>query len=160
LRGSVEATTVSGNVRFEGSPSVARLNTVSGDVTFSGASPEVRANTVSGSVRVTSTVPMTSGTLNTVSGNVYFDGSLARGANLEAKSHSGNVDAALRGTLDARLHVSTFSGRVTSDLPGTEIEQDRRRGRPGHSQTLTLGGGAGRIDLSTFSGNVRVRPGG
>lgn len=160
LTGTVTLNSVSGDVRMEGNPASVRLNSVSGRVGFRGSAREVEAESVSGDVRVESSGPLDAGSISAVSGDVHFSGSLRPGGQLDAESHSGDVELMLSDEVDARVSLSTFSGSVSSGLSGAGDEV-RERGRyvPTESLTFTSGSGAGRVEARSFSGDVRLRGG-
>jgi hypothetical protein len=180
LRGTVGANSVSGDVRLRGADvQVATVNSVSGSVEVEGRASEVRARTVSGSLRVTMDAPLISAhsvsggvrvegaaahrrvELGAVSGRVVFRGSLAPGGELNVESHSGGVELDLNRDVDARFHLSTFSGSIRADLEGArDRREERGRFAPGETLTFTTGQGAGRVEARSFSGSVRVTTGG
>lgn len=161
VTGAVRANSVSGDVQVRGSRSSVRLQSVSGGIELEGAATDIDAQSVSGGVQVRSSAPVTKGSLKSVSGRVVFAGTLAPRGRLKAESHSSSVDLTLSGATDARFDLSSFSGRITSELPGTPAEsRDRNRRGPGEKMNFTLGSGASRVEASSFSGSVRVRPGG
>jgi hypothetical protein len=53
--------------------------------------------------------------------------------------------------VDATISVSTFSGDFESDVPVQLTEQ--RRGR---QFSFTLGSGSARVELQSFSGDIRL----
>ncbi len=134
VRGPLEVTSVSGSVRVERMIGEGlEATSVSGDVTLLG----IQAKRVSG---------------ETVSGNVRFEGVVDPNGRLDLQTLSGNVVATLPEGLRATVHGSTFSGSFSSDFPVTR-ESSRRRQRING----TIGGGGGiRIELETFSGNIRL----
>ncbi len=76
-----------------------------------------------------------------MSGEVALTGALARSGRLEV-THSGRMRIRLPADTDASLSQSTFSGRIRDAF--------------GQGEELVLGAGQGRIELSTFSGDLEV----
>ncbi len=142
--GDLEAQTVSGSIRITGGERV-ELATVSGGIEAREVRGELAAASVSGSLVVTG-AGLRAIELETVSGSIDLSGALAPDARIEASTHSGNVLARVPAALDARIELSTFSGRARSAF-GAE---------PEHS----AGGGRGRIELSSFSGDVTLEKAG
>jgi predicted membrane protein len=66
---------------------------------------------------------------------------------------SGNVQLQLPANTSANLHASSFSGDLRSDF-GTAKKPEHG---PGSSLDARLGDGAGKINIETFSGDLRVR---
>jgi hypothetical protein len=129
-----------------------RANSVSGDVVVNGVQGDVHANTVSGEV-VLEHIRATSVYGHSVSGDVsvQVDAFTGRG-DLSFRSVSGDVRLDLPKVFDADVSMSTVSGNMDSDYPITlngRMSQRRIEAR--------IGEGGRRLDISTVSGNVRLR---
>jgi hypothetical protein len=129
-----------------------RANSVSGDVVVTGVQGDIRAGSVSGEVTLEH-VRAGSVSGNSVSGDVYaqIDSLTGRG-DLSFKSVSGDVRLDLPKAFDADLSMSTVSGHVDTDYPLTlngRMSQRRIEAR--------IGEGGRNLDISTVSGNVRLR---
>ena len=173
VRGEVEASSVSGNVEIRNAATRVVAGSVSGDVTVAQVAGPVRANSVSGDVTVEDVqgdigVETVSGDITldriasrsvrtkSVSGDVQYDGSFESAGRYEFNSHSGDIRLVVPAELGALLTLQTFSGEIQSDFPLTITPAaGERRGRP-RSMTFTLGQGGARIDVETFSGDVRL----
>jgi hypothetical protein len=146
-----------GNVDFEVRlPRRLKLsaNSVSGDVAVNGAGDEVRARSVSGNVKL-ERVRAPSVTATSVSGDVDVGIEALTGAgDLRFTSVSGNVSLQLPRSLDADVTLKTVSGELDSDFPLT-IRGPSRMGR--RSITGTIGRGGRELQLTTVSGDVRLR---
>lgn len=146
---SVEARTVSASLEVEGIEGEQDLSSVSGSIETALHEAEISAKSVSGRVRVMGSdgptradvssvsgdvdLDAVSGELNarTVSGRIEIDSPALAHGDLKSVSGSIVIDAVL--TDDARLAAQTTSGRIT----------------------LTIGGtGAGRYELTSFSGGI------
>jgi DUF4097 and DUF4098 domain-containing protein YvlB len=150
----VELKTVSGNVRLKGHGQGARLrvSTVSGDVHLEHGGGDLEARTVNGTL-VASLDGAHSLRAHTTSGDLRAEGTLARGATVEASSVSGNLT--VRAGVDGgyAYEVSSFSGDI-SDCFNASPEHTKYG--PGSRLAGTRGDGAGRIRLKTMSGNVQL----
>src|SRR5437660_605123 len=89
----LELKSVSGNVKLKGHGQPARLHvsTVSGDVHLEHGAGELEAGTVSGTL-VVSLDSARSVRARSTSGDVHFEGKLARGADFDATSVSGDLN--------------------------------------------------------------------
>lgn len=177
---------VSSDIAVQGVKGPLKVNSVSGDVTLSVMSPELSARSVSGDITVRASskdtrINSVSGdihaaglqgalTLETVSGNVELIGGNFGEASL--KSISGDFDLAMNLSPDARLTGETLSGQIALRLPsstsavvslstfsgdvnsafGGEMTTSRRK----EKLEFKVGDGRGRIDLSSFSGDIEI----
>jgi DUF4097 and DUF4098 domain-containing protein YvlB len=149
----LELKTVSGDVKIKGHGDSAhlRVTTVSGDVRLEHGAGDLEMSSVSGTL-VVSLDMARSVHVRTTSGDLHFEGKLARGASFEASTVSGdlNVRAAAEGGF--AYEVSTFSGDITNCF-GAKPEKG---GYVGHSLAGSLGEGAGHLRLKTMSGDVQL----
>ena len=175
VRGEMEVGTVSGDVDVQDAVRRVLLNSVSGAVRGTNLDGEVRANAVSGEVALddvrgdinTETVSGESTVrqartsrlrMQSVSGELTYDGSIARDGRYELNSHSGEIHLALPSDVGASLSLRTFSGSFDSDFELT-MRPDGRDGRGSRSDRrmdFTLGGGGATIVAETFSGTIKL----
>ncbi len=150
-----ELKTVSGDLRLEGHGQPARLHvsTVSGDVHLEHGAGDLEASTVDGALVISLDVAR-GVRARTTSGDVRFEGKLARGANFEVNTVSGNLDVRASAEGGYRYEVSSFSGDIT-DCFNASPERVSQYG-PGSRLEGTRGEGAGRLRLKTMSGNVQL----
>ncbi|MDW2982666.1 DUF4097 family beta strand repeat-containing protein [Rhodanobacter sp. KK11] len=149
---SLKVDSVSGNIEQAGHAEQAALQTVSGDILAPALGREVELQTISGRIQAHGG-PWRKLTLSTVSGDVQLGGALASAGSIGIDSMSGNVQLQLPANTSASLHASSFSGDLRSDF-GTAKKPEHG---PGSSLDARLGDGDGRINIETFSGDLRVR---
>jgi hypothetical protein len=149
---SLKVDSVSGSVELAGHAERADLHTVSGEILAPSLGGEVALQTISGRIQAAGG-PWRKLTLSTVSGDVQLTGGLAAGGNLGVDSMSGDVQLLLPANTSASLHASSFSGDLRSDF-GTPRQPEHG---PGSSLDTDLGGGHGKIEVETFSGDLRIR---
>lgn len=158
--------TMNAAIRFEGERSSVVAKTLNGAIDLTGVSGEVQATTVSGRIRVEGE-QIERAELRTMAGEIELDGSLAKGARVDARSFSGAVRLRLPEDTSARFDVQSWSGGIHSDftsrLTGDDGGEDRRRwgvGAWGHGPrqplSFAIGGGDARISIESFSGGVRI----
>ena len=172
VSGDVDASSVSGAVRVTGTSRTVKAESVSGDVTISAPTNDVRAGSVSGRVQVGGATGFieaetTSGdisvegrdastvSLHSVSGRVAYRGSLHRSGSVNIESFSGTVDFAVPGGTIADFEASTFSGGIANEF-NNERARTERRG-PGSELEFSTGDNGAQIELSSFSGTIRIR---
>lgn len=145
----VEAKTTNGDIRLVGVQEEAELSTVSGDIHVSRARGRLEAETVSGTVTVAA-AKLQRSQLAAISGDIDFEGGLMDGTHT-FEVHSGNITVQLDAKQGVRLRAQTFSGVVEDALLDPPI---RTRG----SHVREHGDGAARLELATFSGDIRLSP--
>jgi len=133
---------------------VVSAGSVSGDVDVNGAHGDVSASSVSGDVRLDH-LHATAVRAHSVSGDVdvRIDDLTGRG-DLSFKSVSGNITLDVPQNFAADLSMSTVSGDINSDFPitlGGNNRMSRRR------LEARIGAGGRRLDVSTVSGDLRIR---
>jgi len=150
----VEAEAVSADVTAESVGGDVSIECVNGNVRIQGELDEVSVAVVSGNIHVESTTALKSGSFETVSGNVEFRGDLGAGGRFTFESLSGNVRLYLPLSTSAEFEVETFSGDITNELGPAAV----RTGDyvPSKSLEFTLGSGAARVSIESFSGNVKL----
>lgn len=128
-------------------------HSVSGDVEITGAEGQVRAGSVSGSVRLDRLRATTGIRASSVSGDVWVVvESLAGEGDLHFTSVSGNVTAELPKNIDADVRMRSVSGSLDSDFPLTLSGRMSR-----HSLEARIGKGGRELEVTTVSGDVRLR---
>jgi DUF4097 and DUF4098 domain-containing protein YvlB len=144
--------TVSGNIAFSGQAKQAKLQTVSGDILAPSLGTSVDLQTVSGHIQA-SGGPWDHLSLSTVSGDVQLSGGVAPGGNFSVDSMSGDVQLQFPASLSGTIHATTFSGDLRSDF-GTVKQPEHG---PGSSLDAVAGAGNSKINVETFSGDLRIR---
>jgi hypothetical protein len=128
-------------------------SSVSGDVSITGATGDVRANSVSGDIKL-DRLRASSVSANTVSGDVEVSVQEFTGrGDLVFNSVSGDVTLDLPRQLDADLTMTTVSGEINSDFALT-LGNGRMNRRAVEAR---IGAGGRRLNLTTVSGDVKLR---
>lgn len=149
----LELKTVSGDVKIRGHGQSARLRvtTVSGDVHLEHGAGDLETSTVSGTL-VVKLDTARSVHARTTSGDLRFEGKLARGASFDAATVSGDLNVRAPADGGYAYEVSTFSGDI-SNCFGAKSDKG---GMVGHALSGSLGEGAGHMRLKTMSGDVEL----
>jgi Putative adhesin len=152
--GDLEVKTVSGEVRLKGHGQPARLHvsSVSGDVRLEHGAGDLEAGTVSGSL-VVSLDSAKSVRARTTSGDLHFEGKLARGADFDATSVSGDLHVRASADGGYSYEARSFTGDITDCFGAAAVE---RRHGPGHTLEGARGDGAGHVRLKTMSGDIQL----
>jgi DUF4097 and DUF4098 domain-containing protein YvlB len=143
-----------------------------GEIEVGGTVPWLRAKTAGGAIRATvhgDDVGLSSVSgritlsgpafqrvrLETVTGDIAFDGGVDRGGRLDADSHSGSIELALPPDQAADFVLTNITGTIRSEF---------QRGAPqtgadlrGRELVFSTGGGGASISARNFKGGVAVR---
>ena len=180
VQGAVRVESVSGDVAAAKTPKLERVKSVSGDVNLAdaGADADLTAGSVSGSLTARGLkahgldLSTVSGDIKlgdvsaervgirSVSGEIEYDGALAKSGRYDMNTHSGDVHLVVAGGTGFELNASSFSGGIRSDIPLTIGGSGDRREARGHgmgqSTHATFGDGSAVITIRTFSGDVVI----
>ena len=150
----VELKTVSGSVQVtgHGQPARLRASTVSADMHVEHGGGDIEAGTVNGSL-IVSVDGARSVRAHTTSSAVRVEGTLARGATVEASSVSGNLTVRAGADGGFGYEVSSFSGNISDCF---NVSPEHTKYGPGSRLEGTRGDGAGRVRVKTMSGNVEL----
>ena len=183
-QGLVRLESVSGSITVSGTPRLEKAKSVSGDVTLTDASGEgdislgsisgtiqakglksrgVEVSSVSGDVTLAS-VACERLDAKSMSGDLGYEGTLARSGRYNLNSHSGSVRLVLANASGFELDASSFSGSIDSDgLPltiGGDVDRRREERRHGPNTSHvhgTFGDGSALIIVRTFSGDITIQ---
>lgn len=145
---------VSGDLRMQSRSPEVNIDNVSGEIELLGNyGGRIRIDSVSGSVRIDSDGAARTLQVGVVSGDISVRTALQPGARLEAESLSGDLEVAVPANTSARVTASSFTGSIRSSHGTVQTSEHG----PGSSLDTTLGGGDARIELETFSGDLRLR---
>ncbi|HTD28665.1 MAG TPA: DUF4097 family beta strand repeat-containing protein, partial [Xanthomonadaceae bacterium] len=155
--------TVSGSVQVDASPGEAEIKSVSGDLRLTLQTDRVHAETVSGDLDLRGSlngdigVETVSGKIllhadnpnevevSAVTGDAELHTGLATRGQLKAESTSGDLKLMLPVASSVRLELSSFSGRVQSDVGVVEKPENGN----GSSLDARLGKGEGSINMKS-----------
>jgi DUF4097 and DUF4098 domain-containing protein YvlB len=173
VQGPLQLRTVSGDVKADVFQKNVEIKTVSGDIALRGHGPvtAIHIGTISGNVRVDRVAGDLEATsvsgdmtlrldtarsvrLRATSGDLGFEGKLAKGGALDAETVSGDVT--VRGAPEGGIEyeINTFSGDI-HDCMGAESVRVSKYG-PGRRLTGSTGENGARIRVKTMSGDVEL----
>lgn len=147
----VQVQTVSGDLKLDGPARSTRLNSVSGDLELSGLGGVLSLETVSGNVDLRRGGRFTELQLKSVSGDLRLDVDLADAARLGGQTLSGEISLIVPQALSGTALLKSFSGEAHCE--GAKAVDNHG----GKKREYVWGDGRGaRIELSSFSGDIRV----
>jgi hypothetical protein len=144
---------VSGNITLDGVTGTVDAKTVSGDVEAQGIDGRIGFNSVSGDLT------LADGTLHhleakTVSGRITADIDLDHDGGLRVATVSGSVAIRLPAETSTQVDLRSTTGRVLSEFSG--LHSSHSPGANALTGTLGAGDGAGRLSVTTMSGQVTL----
>lgn len=143
--------TVSGSLHLDAGGNATRVKSVSGNINAQGLTGRIRANSVSGGIELSAT-EVEEIELETVSGSIVTTASVADQARISVSSHSGSTRLALPAGTPVAIRAKSFSGGIESQFGG-QVESGRG---PGEKLEHRVGDGSVRVELRSFSGNIRL----
>ncbi len=154
----VNAEAIDGSIMVRGSPGWVRAKSASGSVSLRGTSRDATLSTVSGRITIDgSSTPrgvFERARFESVTGDIAFQGGIARGADLRFDTHGGMVDIVLP-SRGADLEVTTISGTIRNEASSARPLVGRY-GR-GAELTTSVGDGGAGIKVRTFRGAITIR---
>ncbi len=157
IGGRLTLETLSGNIRLGGRSGPARVTTMSGDITLRGVRDDVNVHTTSGDV-VLGMDRAARVDVESISGDITFDGNTTDDARLQFTTHSGDVTLRLPESARGSIELSTFNGDMTASGSLTLMPTSLTSSRSDRAARRYAigGGGSTRFTISTFNGDVRV----
>ena len=142
--------TMDGDMRLDGALVWLRARAAGGDITVRGGAEDLVAASVSGAVTVTGG-PVRAARLETMTGNIVFEASIARGAVLDVGTHSGAVRVLLPKGSTPTVEATTVTAPIDNNLTP---QRALIRG-DGRELALSLGGDA-RLTIRSFKGAITL----
>ena len=147
---SVKLTSVQGRISVTGARGRIELNTVSDDIEAAELQGDIVAETVSGSITIARSNAK-SVEIQTVSGELIYDGKVIDGGHYSLLTHSGEILFSVPETTNATIATAIGSGEVRASFPLPASERPSRR-----RQTFRLGTGSATVELESFSGTISL----
>ena len=146
--------TMDGDMELEGAIVWLRARSAGGDITIRGGAEDLVSASVSGAVTVTGG-PVRAARLETMTGSIVFEASIARGAVLDLGTHSGAVRVLLQKGSTPTVEATTVAAPIDNNLTP---QRATIRG-DGRELALSLGGDA-RLTVRSFKGAITLAWGG
>jgi DUF4097 and DUF4098 domain-containing protein YvlB len=150
----VNAEAIDGNIKLSGSPRFVRAKSASGRVDFSGTCDDATLSTVSGAVVVDGGT-FERGRIESVTGPIRFDGSVASGGSVVFDTHSGNTELSIPSGAGADIQLITIAGKIVNSLTSSRPTPGRY-GR-GAELNTTNGDGGAQLTAKSFKGNIILK---
>ena len=158
LQGAVSVESAGGTIAVSEVAGHLSVSSVAGDVEVIRSSGRVEASSLSGRLRLISpSSSQVSGT--TTSGDITYQGDFARGGHYKLSSYSGDIQVVCPTSASFELRAKTVQGRVIPD-PGLSLTVRRNSISPsysGNSLFSTHNTGSATVELTSFTGTIRIR---
>ena len=164
--GHVNATVSNGSLDFIGSDIVdfdvavpgnvdLDLHTSVGDIDVINVRGQLHAQNNTGSISVAQTTLMGSGSLETNTGSITFNGAIATHANYHLESNVGQVDVTLPANSAFHIDAVTGLGSISNDFPAVHVVNKFPHGSEAHG---SVGGNNPSVMLSlqTDTGSIGI----
>ena len=150
--GTITAKSIQGEITIENAKGRVNANSVNEAIRVSGTSGEITAETTNGDIILTK-VDARFLDVGSVNGDVLYDGTLSKGAQLKFVTHNGDITLVVPEETGATFTVRTYNGEFQSNLPTKAVGEIRR----GRRATYMLGNGGAEVELESFGGTIRLR---
>ncbi len=150
--GTITAKSIQGEIIIENAKGRVNASSVNETIRVSGTSGEITAETTNGDIILTK-VDARFLDVGSVNGDVLYDGTLSKGAQLKFVTHNGDITLVVPEDTGATFTVRTFNGDFQSNLPTKAVGEIRR----GRRSTYTLGNGGAEVEFESFGGTIRLR---
>ncbi|HUF28170.1 MAG TPA: DUF4097 family beta strand repeat-containing protein [Gemmatimonadaceae bacterium] len=171
VTGGVDLYSVGGSIRVSGAPqdlhaesmdgaveldvttAAARIRSAGGAVTLRGAIENAVASSVSGSITVVG-ARLQRGRLETVTGDVRYEGAVERGSSLDFESHAGTITLVVPIDVSADFDVTAFNGDIRNGIHRVlpRLGNDLRS----KSLSFTAGDGGAQVTIRNFKGGIEL----
>ena len=157
LSGRIALETVNGRIDDKDSQgSRIEYKAVNGSITANTNVPRITAENVNGDMEL-ELKAIDELELSTVGGHIEIDADMNAQAQIDMSSVSGGIDLTLPASTSARFTINTqVGGRIENELSDDEPERASRY-VPATDLNFVLNNGNGGVDISTVTGNIRLR---
>ena len=133
------------------------VHSVAGDIEVIRPTGSVEAYTITGSLHFVS--PSTSRLHgSTTSGNIVFEGDFMERGDYILSAYSGNVEILCPSAASFELNAKTLKGKVINTMPMTHRHESASSLGTSNSLMGTHNTGRANLEVTSFSGNIHIRP--
>jgi hypothetical protein len=157
IQGRTTVNALAGDVRGSSLDGGGQINLTDGDVTIVGADGDLSIETISGRVSL-SDIQSRMVNAHSVSGDIRYQGRIARGGRYDFSSQAGDVHLVVPSGTSAQLSVQSYTGQIASEFPMTLRAGDATGVH--RAADFRIGDGGARITIESFSGSIDIKRGG
>jgi hypothetical protein len=158
MQADASVQSVSGDISVRDYSGHLTVRSVAGDIEIIRPSGNVEADSITGNLHFVS--PATTHLrASTTSGHILYEGNFASRGEYILSAYSGDLDIVCPSSASYELSAKTLKGKVINTMPMTHrresaSSQDARRSLLGTYNSA----GKATLELTSFSGNIRIRP--
>jgi len=159
VHGDMTFDTVGANLQLSDVDGYMVVKTIDGSLVCTRCSGKLEANSISGNMQMIQPT-LDSVRVQTSSGNILFDGSfLSRGIYI-MKNFSGTIEVHFSSNDSFDLNAASLKGDVINQAPASFKPDTHGSSHPaskwGHSLFGTMNDGHAKVELSSFSGTIKI----
>jgi len=159
VSGDMKLLSVAGDVHLKEVSGYVIVKTASGSLVCTGCTGKLDFNSISGSAQVLQSSP-TSLNLMTTTGNILYDGEFRRMGLYTMNSGRGLVEVRFSRLDSFDLKASTYRGTVDNQAPEAFQPDTHSKHHSVSSMAkslwVTMGQGSARVEVSSYSGTIRI----
>jgi hypothetical protein len=172
---SLEIRNPQGRIRVEGMQADATVQSVGGDISIRDYSGHLSVRSVAGDIEVirpsgnveaysiTGSLHFVSPTTtrlhgSTTSGRILYEGDFMDRGDYILSAYSGDVDIVCPASASYELSAKTQKGKVINTMPMTHRRESASPAGASNSLLGTHNTGKASVELTSFSGSIRIRP--
>lgn len=133
------------------------VHSVGGDVKLIRSSGHVEASSITGNLQFVSPTGLEL-RANTSSGTITYQGDFVPGGEYVLSNYSGNIEIFCPASSSFELEAKTVRGKLENSLPITRKRHAPSPLAPGYSLLGTHNTGNATVQLTSYSGTIRIRP--
>ena len=134
------------------------VRSVGGDIEIIRPSGEVQAHSITGNLHFVSASSPKRLRGRTTSGMINYEGDFARGGDYVLSSYSGDMNVACSTSASFELRAKTVRGKLDNALAITSRRQPASPLWSANSLVGVRNTGRARVELTSFSGTIHIRP--
>ncbi len=157
MRADASVQSVGGDISIRDYSGHLSVHSVAGDIEVIRPSGNVEAYTITGNLHFVS--PATTKLHgSTTSGRILYEGDFMERGDYILSAYSGDVDIVCPASASYELSAKTLKGKVINTMPMTHRRESASPLGASNSLLGTHNTGKANVELTSFSGNIRIRP--
>jgi len=158
IRGDDWVDSVGGRITVTDAAGHLAVRSIGGDIEIVRPSGRVEASSITGNLDFKACASSRLRAITTASGSIHYQGDFNPAGHYVLSSYRGDVDILCPASDSFELNARTVRGSVDNQFPLTPKRHLSVSPSFGHSLVGTHNSGAATVELTSFSGTIRIRP--